>query len=166
MANDQNILQPKFIIEEVTDPEEIARSRAQHERHRRNSDWLQAHWSDVLPQARGTDGRIYPWGNEWDKSKANVGTSGTTAVDSYPAGKSPGGVYDMAGNVWEWVQDWYAKDYYNQGPARNPQGPTDGQSKILRGGSWHFDPGDARVSDRFWGGPGSRNGYVGFRCAQ
>ena len=53
MADDQHILQPKFIIEEVTDPEEIARSRAQHERHRRNSDWLQAHWADVLPQARG-----------------------------------------------------------------------------------------------------------------
>jgi hypothetical protein len=53
MADDQHLLQPKFIIEEVTDPEEIARSRAQHERHRRNSDWLQAHWSDVLPQARG-----------------------------------------------------------------------------------------------------------------
>jgi hypothetical protein len=53
MADDQHILQPKFIIEEVTNPEEIARSRAQHERHRRNSDWLQAHWADVLPQARG-----------------------------------------------------------------------------------------------------------------
>ncbi|HEV8717918.1 MAG TPA: hypothetical protein VGX03_34515 [Candidatus Binatia bacterium] len=53
MADQQNDLQPKFIIEEVTDPQEIARARAQNERHRRNSDWLQAHWSDVLPRARG-----------------------------------------------------------------------------------------------------------------
>lgn len=53
MADDQNILRPKFIIEEVTDPQEIARAKAQDERHRRNTDWLQTHWADVLPQARG-----------------------------------------------------------------------------------------------------------------
>lgn len=116
--------------------------------------------------ARGTDGRKYPWDKEWDANKANVGGRGTVAVGSYPAGKSPDGLSDMAGNVGEWVQDWYAADYYDQGPARNPEGPANGRYKIVRGGSWVVNPRDVRVSLRFRYDPGSRNTYFGFRCAK
>jgi serine/threonine-protein kinase len=119
----------------------------------------------------GSDTRKYPWGNRAPDStllnfNRNVGD--TTAVGSYPAGASPYGVMDMAGNVWEWVNDWYQADYYSVSPGSNPQGPATGQFRVLRGGSWYdFDYG-VRSADRvsirpdFWGsGDGS-----GFRCVR
>ena len=93
--------------------------------------------------ARGMDGRLYPWGN-WDPNKdlANFASGARfiygqvlMPVQSYERGKSPFGLYHMAGNVWEWVQDWYAANYYEVSPGRNPQGPEEGQFKVLRGGS-------------------------------
>jgi formylglycine-generating enzyme required for sulfatase activity len=123
----------------------------------------EAEWEKA---ARGTDGRVYPWGNHWDAKRANVDGNGTVPVWSYQEGASPYGTLNMSGNVWEWVQDWYDKDYYQQGPDRNPKGPDSGEYKILRGGSWDFFPGLARVSYRGWGAPGVRVDAFGFRCAQ
>jgi serine/threonine-protein kinase len=89
--------------------------------------------------ARGTDGWEYPWGNAVPDAtllnyNGNVGD--TTAVGSYPDGASWCGALDMAGNVWEWVADWYASDYYRRSPSHNPTGPSSGEYRVLRGGAW------------------------------
>ena len=112
--------------------------------------------------------RIYPWGSEIDDTYANYNQNvgDTTAVGIYASGKSFYGAYDMAGNVWEWVSDWYASDYYANSPASNPQGPESGSSRVLRGGSWYVTVDDLRVSNRYDRYPGSRNNDLGFRCSR
>ncbi|MFA9562530.1 MAG: formylglycine-generating enzyme family protein, partial [Nitrospirota bacterium] len=84
----------------------------------------------------------------------------------YERGKSPYGAYDMAGNVWEWVADWYDADYYQASPKKNPKGPSDGTRKVLRGGSWDDRPSSLRSAYRDRGGPTGRPAYDGVRCAQ
>jgi formylglycine-generating enzyme required for sulfatase activity len=121
--------------------------------------------------ARGTDGRKYPWGDQWDPSRANAENKlGKTApVGSYPGGASPYGALDMAGNVWQWVADWYAKDYYQGSPERNPTGPSSGTAKVLRGGSWQNSSGVLRSALRSDATPDYRDvtyGGIGFRCAR
>lgn len=123
----------------------------------------EAEWEKA---ARGTDGRIYPWGNNWDKSKVATHTGGTVIVGSYTDGDSPYGLHDMAGNVWEWVQDWYAENYYQQGPSIDPKGPEAGLVRVLRGGSWVNDTWDLRISYRGGGDPSYHRDGVGFRCAR
>ncbi len=125
--------------------------------------------------ARGPDSRIYPWGNTYQSGYANFDEQSTggqhstqsTAVGSYESGKSWINAYDMAGNVWEWVQDWYDANYYQQRIVTDPQGPDSGTTKVLRGGSWFNDPGCARVACRhvrFRGrSPDSRDDAVGMR---
>lgn len=126
--------------------------------------------------ARGTDERKYPWGQEppsthianFDQKPTpeKVYSDRLKPVGSYENGKSPQGVYDMAGNVWEWVGDWYDKKYYRVSPKKNPKGPERGEEKVMRGGSWDDHPSPLRSSDRSKLLPSERNDSVGFRCAK
>ena len=124
----------------------------------------EAEWEKT---ARGTDGRRYPWADQWDASRVKgLVTKGPAPVGSYPGGVSPYGVHDMAGNVWEWVADWYDKDYYSRSSARNPRGPSSGQFKVLRGGSWADTLMSLRTAYREVAPQETRNAYLGFRCAK
>jgi formylglycine-generating enzyme required for sulfatase activity len=113
----------------------------------------------------GAEERLYPTGQAIERSQANFFSSDTTAVMSYP----PNGVglYDMAGNVYEWCQDWYGYHYYNNSmqEPNNPRGPHQGVYRVLRGGCWKSLKEDLRCSHRHRNNPGTMNGTYGFRCA-
>ena len=129
--------------------------------------------------ARGDDGRIYPWGNDADAfHKAWYGGifdvndpsvqddfSRPAPVGSFPEGVSPFGIFDLAGNVWEWVLDWYAADTYSQPGQENPTGPEDGSIRIVRGGSWTTPSLSLRATYREARMPSGVWIDVGFRCA-
>jgi formylglycine-generating enzyme required for sulfatase activity len=111
----------------------------------------------------GTD-NLFPWGDTFADENANIGNSGTTPVGSYPAGKSPYGLYDVSGNVAEWVYDRYSEHYFKDSPYENPTGPRDGSDRVLKGDSWGGTVDYLRPQARF-GHPQSESQHdVGFRC--
>ena len=124
--------------------------------------------------ARGTDGRKFPWGNQdpgcdlavMDDGGAGCGTLGVFEVGSKPGGRSPCGAHDMSGNVLEWTADWFLVDYYQQSPEENPQGPTSGTFRVMRGGSFNSTSLTMRTSYRAQASPANGYNNLGVRCCK
>jgi formylglycine-generating enzyme required for sulfatase activity len=147
----------------------------------------EAEWEKAV---RSEDARLYPWGEEWDvraykrlnfadKNNSEMasdlisddGYRDTAPVGSYPTGKSPYGIYDLAGNVWEWVVDWYDPLYYNDSPQDNPTGPTEQTEEIsmrsMRGGGWvAANENVFHTFNRHGVEPENFSSSIGFRCAR
>jgi formylglycine-generating enzyme required for sulfatase activity len=139
----------------------------------------EAEWEKA---ARGVEGQRFPWGNEFDGSLTNFcdancplawanpafddGQADTAPVGFYPGGASPYGLVDMAGNVWEWVSDWYLETFYDITPLQDPFGAESGQERVLRGGGWSYSGYYLHASFRGRNIPNNPTTYTGFRCVR
>ena len=130
----------------------------------------EAEWERV---ARGDDERKYPWGRDaptpelatFGKPYQNpVYKDGVTRVGTHSKGMSPFGIYDLSGNVWEWVSDWYTESFPSD-DVRNPRGPDNGKHKVMRGGGWYDPPDRITATKRMYADPAQVDDEVGFRCA-
>lgn len=127
----------------------------------------EAEWEKAM---RGTDGRLWPWGNSEQPHNANWarvndGYEAAAPVGTFRSDVSPYGVMDGAGNVMEWVEDWYSEGYYKESPEKNPLSPDHGVYRVLRGGGYTTTGGDLRVTSRSKMVPDFRDETIGFRCA-
>ena len=127
----------------------------------------EAEWEKA---ARGDRGFKWPWGNIFGAFMVNAageedGYKYTAPPGLFAKGRSSYGLYDAAGNVAEWVLDWYDQDYYQKGPFRDPKGPDTGKHRVYRGGSWNDPSGGVRTAKRYAAAPHQTSAVIGFRCA-
>jgi len=128
----------------------------------------EAEWEKA---AGGEQSYRWPWGNEFHDHTANLqgeedGYKYLAPPGRFESGRSPYGLYDMAGNAAEWVADWYDADYYKDAPFKFPKGPETGKFRVYRGGSWNESSVNARVAKRFMAAPHQTTAVIGFRCVK
>ncbi len=142
-----------------------AYARWQNKRLPTEAEWEKAASWDAV----GSKKRRWPWGDAWDATRLNC-WEGVHQLPvpayKYPEGASFYGVYNMAGNVWEWCADWYNHKYYADSPRENPRGPVSGQYRVIRGGSWNNYAAFTSTTYRSLNLPNTSGFDVGFRCVK
>ncbi|MBM4259501.1 MAG: formylglycine-generating enzyme family protein [Deltaproteobacteria bacterium] len=150
------------------DAQEFLRKLSEREKGKPYRLPTEAEWEYA---ARAGTATAYCFGDDPERLPEYAWYDKNSAGTTHPVGQltpDAWGLYDVHGNVWEWVQDWFVADYYQlrPNPDRDPRGPDKGDYRLLRGGSWDSEAGPVRVAGRSWVGPGYWSASVGFRCAQ